>query len=222
MPRQRFSENMPLIITIVVTVLIMAIGIGLLSLSSSNQLSPEEKSDILVRDDSIIGGNPDANVTLVEFSDFQCPACATYYPELSKVKETYGDRIKFVFRHFPLRTIHPLAQLAAEASEAAAAQDKFWDYHNTLYENQKTWSVLDENGAQELFITYAENVGVEDIDQFKFDLENHTYAAKVNKDYDDAERLNIQGTPTVFIDGKRVANPTYDQISAKLDELLAE
>lgn len=222
MPRQKLNENMPLIITIVVTVLIIAVGIGLLSLSSTDQLSSEEKEKILVRDDSQKAGKTDSDITLVEFSDFECPACATYYPELARVKETYSDRIQFVFRHYPLRSIHPLAQTAAEAAESAGAQQKFWEYHNILFEKQNEWSILNENEAQQKFITYAEEVGVEDLELFTFDIENDTYTAKVNADFDDAEKLNVQGTPTVFINGKRVANPTYDQISATLDELLTE
>lgn len=215
------KEQMPLILTILITVVVLVGGIGLLAVSSGDSLSTEEKEAILVKEDSHIAGNPKSNIEVVEFSDFECSACATYYPELKQIKEEYSEDITFVYRHFPLRSIHPNAQRAAEASEAAAAQDKFWEYHDILFENQTEWATI--SNTEELnkkFTEYAKDIELEDLEKFAQDIANRTYQDRVNQDLADAESLNLRGTPTVFLNGKRTANPTYDSLSQQINELL--
>lgn len=216
------KEQMPLIMTILITVVVLVGGIGLLAVSSGDSLSTEEKDALLIKENSHVANNPEASIKVVEFSDFECSACATYYPELKQIKEEYPEDITFVYRHFPLRSIHPNAQRAAEASEAAASQDKFWEYHDILFENQTEWATI--SNTEELndkFAEYAKEVELEDLENFEQDIANRTYQEKVNQDLADAESLNLRGTPTVFLNGKRVANPTYDSLSQQINELLS-
>ncbi len=216
------KEQAPLLITIVVTTVILVAGISLLSLTSTDSLSKEAKQEILIRDHSQLFGNKESQIELVEFSDFQCPACAYYFDEIQKVKSKYKDDIKLVFRHFPLSNIHPFAIPAAEAAEAAGAQGKFWEYHELLFQNQKTWSGMTRDKFNEELIKYAQEVEVEDMVKFEEDINNRTYKSKVEKDLLDAETLNLRGTPTFFLNGDRVANPTFDNLSKEIDKLISK
>ncbi|HJT67499.1 MAG TPA: DsbA family protein [Pyrinomonadaceae bacterium] len=140
-------------------------------------------------------GPENAPVTLVEYGDFQCPYCGAAHLILREVQQTMGDRLRFVFRHFPLTQIHPFAESAAEASESAAAQGKFWQMHNLLFENQ---DLLDERNLA----AFAEQLGL-DTDQFARDLRNHTYHDRVRQDFSSGVRSGVNGTPAFFINGFR-------------------
>src|SRR3982751_2556932 len=120
-------------------------------------------------------GNENAKVTLVEYGDYECPHCGRAYPVVKKVQETMGDKLRFVFRNFPLTQIHPNALHAAEASEIAAEQGKYWEMHDILFENQ---DALDD----EDLISYAEQLGL-DVEKFREALENDTYEEKVREDF---------------------------------------
>lgn len=214
------SSNLPLIITIVFTVILLIVGIVVLSKTSTKPLSQNEKEQRLVRTDSHIKGKTDSKVTIVEFSDFECPACGKYYPEFNKIEQNYQDRVKIVYRHFPLNSIHPLAQKAAEASEAAGAQDKFWEYNSILFEKQAEWSSLSKDQAMTKFIEFAQQININDLNKFETELKNGTYTDRVNEDANDAKALNIPGTPTVFLNGEQQDNPSYDNLSKEIDKLL--
>jgi len=116
-----------------------------------------------------------------------------------QLKADYGDEMRFVFRHLPLISIHDKAQLSAEAAEAAGAQDKFWEMHDILFERQPEWSSLPEASFVEVLVNFAEEIGVADIEQFKADLENDTYAGKVLADYDEAVASGLTSTPSFVI-----------------------
>ncbi len=146
-------------------------------------------------------GPADAPVTLVEYGDFQCPYCGAAYGELKQVRASLGGALRFVFRHMPLAAIHPMAELAAEAAEAAAEQDKFWPMHDALYENQRQLSPA-------LVSTLATRLGL-DMARFTADLRSRRYAEKIRQDIAGAERSGVQGTPAFFIDG-RYYNGSYD------------
>lgn len=118
---------------------------------------------------------------------------------MEELKSNYGDEVQFVFRHLPLITIHDKAQLTAEAAEAAGAQDRFWEMHDILFERQDDWNSLPEAEMIDLLVEYAEEIGVSDIEQFRDDLENDTYADKVMADYEDAIDAQLSSTPTIFI-----------------------
>jgi protein-disulfide isomerase len=137
----------------------------------------------------------DAPVTLVEYGDYECPYCGMAYPIVKQVQAHFGDRLRFVFRNFPLGEIHPHAQHAAEAAEAAAAQGKFWEMHDRIFEHQKR--LRDEDLRD-----YAAAEGL-DADRFAVDLSGHAFAERVREDFMSGVRSGVNGTPTFFINGVR-------------------
>ena len=147
-------------------------------------------------------GSPNAAVTVEEFADFQCPSCGATYPAMHQIETLYGPRIYFIFRNFPL-AMHDKAYDAAVASEAAGMQgtDKFWAMHDLLYQNQKIWSG-DQNYKQ-VFNSYAEKIGL-NVDKFQNDMAGLATKSRVDADIARGKALNINSTPTVFINGKPV------------------
>ena len=118
---------------------------------------------------------------------------------VESLKEAYGDDLRVVYRHFPLITIHDKAQITSEAAEAAGAQGKFWEMHDLLYERQQDWSSEAEDKIVDLLVGYAEEIGVPDMEQFRTDLIENTYADKVLADYDAAVGAGLTGTPTFVV-----------------------
>jgi protein-disulfide isomerase len=168
-------------------------------------------------------GNTDAKVTIVEFSDFQCPFCKQFedntYPKLYD-EYIKTNKIKFVFRHYPLIGIHPNAQKAAEASECANEQGKFWDYHDMLFKNQSTWSPLPLADAINSFTDYAAQLGL-NTTTFRSCLDTDQLAQKVKEDSDDGDKAYVNGTPSFFINGKRlVGAQPFTQIQQLIEQEL--
>lgn len=175
-----------------------------------------------VTSEDISKGNPEAPVTLVEYADFQCPACASYASFVNQLTTDLGDNIRVVFRHFPLRSIHPNAQMASQAAEAAQAQGKFWEMHDKLYEKQQQWSNLSNKEAQTFFIDLAKELELDE-GQFATDMTSDAARDKVNTDYDSGIASNIQGTPTFFVNGKQIPNPSsYDALKRLLEDVKPE
>src|SRR5437660_1981209 len=159
-------------------------------------------------------GSPDAPVTLVEYGDFECPFCGMAYPEIKDIRARLGDRVRFVYRHFP-RPEHPHARHAAEAAECAASQgeDHFWAMHDVLFEHQQA---LDD----EHLVAYAAQLGL-DVERFSHDLEHHLYVERVHEDLESAVHNGVHGTPTFFINGQRYEGPArrddlYRAITSRL------
>jgi protein-disulfide isomerase len=158
-------------------------------------------------------GAPDARVTIVEFSDFQCPYCAEAARTMKKIKETHGTKVRVIFRHYPL-PFHERAQAAAQAALAAHAQNKFWEYHDLLFEHQSALA------AQDLE-SYAEQLKL-DVAKFREASVDSTVASLISSDVALGDAVNVRGTPTVFVNGKRLANGVdYDAVSTAVDEALA-
>jgi protein-disulfide isomerase len=164
-----------------------------------------------------IQGPADAPVTLVEYGDFECPFCGMAYTDLKEIRSRVGDRLRFVFRHFP-RPVHPHAFNAAEASECAAAQGEgyFWAMHDQLFEHQH--ALENEN-----LVDYAKSIGL-DRSRFVQDLSAHAYVRHVQDDLQGAMRSDVHGTPTFFINGTRyvgLARPDalYREILRQLGEI---
>ena len=153
-----------------------------------------------------IRGEAKARVTIEEFADFQCPPCEMLSTTLSKVKKDYGERVRIVFRNFPL-TMHQHAALAARAAEAAGLQRRFWEMHDTLYRHRTTWSGRSASDVRTLFLEYARNIGL-DAERFERDLENEEVKARVAADQERARALGVVATPTVFLNNYRLPNPT--------------
>jgi protein-disulfide isomerase len=154
-----------------------------------------------------IQGPAGAPVTLVEYGDYECPYCGAAYPIVKEVQSRLGDRLRFVFRNFPITTSHPHAERAAEAAEAAASQDRFWEMHDHLYENQQHLEDADLH-------RYAEELGL-DVASFDRDLADGAQTERVREDFMSGVRSGVNGTPTFYINGMR-----YDG-SYELESLLA-
>lgn len=153
--------------------------------------------------DWIKGDTVDPAVTIIEYGDFQCPGCAGFYPTLKQVVDTYPDDVRVVFRHFPLNSIHPNAQKAAEAAEAAGAQGKFWEFHDLLYERQQEWSSLDQAAVRDYFISLADELGL-DVARFTSEFDDGTYAEGVSASEQEAISLGLPGTPAALVNGQMV------------------
>lgn len=160
-------------------------------------------------------GPDDALVTIVEFSDFQCPACKGFNPTLTEVLKRYEKDVRVVFRQFPLRSIHPMAQKAAEAALCARDQDKFWDMHDSMFGDQRNLDIASlKNMAKEA-----------DLDTETFDacLDSGEYAPVVQADLNIGSKVGVSGTPAVFINGRVIAPgrvPSLIQMTSVIDEEL--
>jgi protein-disulfide isomerase len=141
--------------------------------------------------------NNNSPITLIEYGDYECPYTGMAYPIVKELIREFGnDKIRFVFRNFPLNDIHPHAQHAAEAAESSSAQNKFWSMHDYLFEHQKA---LDDGHLLE----YAQKVGLEDIHKFKDDVSRHVYAPLIEESLKGGIDSGVEGTPTFFINGTR-------------------
>ena len=138
-------------------------------------------------------GSHSAKVTVVEYGDFECPSCAQAYPAVKIMLKHFGDKLRFVYRHFPQREVHPHAELAAEAAEAAGAQHKFWQMHDLLFENQLH---LKANSLRQ----YAARVGL-DLERYDYEMGDHVYLQRVQEHLDSGHRSVVRATPTFFVDG---------------------
>lgn len=151
-----------------------------------------------------IQGNASSRVVLIEYGDYQCPACAFYEKFTSELVKEFKNEMVFVYRHFPLRNIHMNADLSARAAEAAGMQGAYWEMHTMLYKNQKAWERA--GNAKEIFTRYATSLGIDTV-QFARDIESAALKAKVQADYESGLRAEVNGTPTFFLNGKKIENP---------------
>src|SRR4051812_6118464 len=136
-----------------------------------------------------------APVTLLEYGDFECPHCGAAYPVLAELQQRFGDRLRFVFRHFPLTNVHPHAQAAAEASEWAAAQGRFWELHDRIYETQKQLS-------EPHLLRLARELQL-DADSLARTLKDHLFFARVKDDFLGGIKSGVKGTPAYFLNEVR-------------------
>jgi len=156
-------------------------------------------------------GDVNAKIKIIEFSDFQCPACKAAEPIINEIINKYGNNIVFYYRNFPLK-MHENSFIAAEAAECANEQGKFWEYHDVLFANQ-------DNLYKESLKEYAINIGL-DKEQFSSCLDNEETKDIILVDLNDAERLNLKGTPTFFINGREVFGANQQEIEKIIKEEL--
>lgn len=166
---------------------------------------------------SHVKGNADASVTLTEYSDFQCPACAQFYPLVQDLLKQYGDRIAFEYKHFPLISIHPYAVPAAKAAEAAGVQGKFFEMHDMLFENQNAWAK--SATPQVFFAQYAEELGL-DVVLFKQHMRASVIEDVIEAQFNEAQGLGLTGTPSFFLNGERMEFETYSDFIAAIEAAL--
>jgi protein-disulfide isomerase len=159
-----------------------------------------------------IAGNENAEVTLVEYSDLQCPSCASFEPVLKNILDEYGDQIRFEYKHFPL-PIHPFAQQAAVAAEAAGIQGEFFAYKDMLFENQQTWAAA--ASPVPFFVGYAEELDL-DIDQFRRHMNSSELRNKVQAEMSQGRELSVTGTPTFFLNGEKMIIETFQDFAEQI------
>jgi len=166
-------------------------------------------------------GEMDAPVKIVEYSDLQCPACKYYHEVILKdVFAKAGDKIYFEYRHFPLKQVHKNATIAAYASEAAGIQGKFFEMIDKLFEKQEDWSLLNEDEVKEIFISYAKEMSL-DIDKFRDDMDSVSVKEKISTSESAALRMQLSGTPSFFVNGKKIENPrSPDDFIKLIDEVV--
>ena len=168
----------------------------------------------------VIGKNS-KKVTLVEYGDFQCPACGAYYPIVKQLKAKYANDIQFQFRNFPLTQIHQNARAGSRAAEAAAKQGKFWEMHDKLYEGQSTWE--SSKNVAPIFEGYAQELGL-DMAQYKKDFAGTEVNDIINADYAEGIKLGVDSTPSFFLQGKKITeNPkTLEAFSKLIDDAIKQ
>jgi len=169
-------------------------GIAMTKGSGGNALTPP------VGERDHARGPAEAPLTLVEYGDFECPYTRRARPVVERLGRDFGDRLRFVYRHFPLTRIHPHAQHAAEAAEAAASQGRFWEMHDMLFHNQRHLDAAD-------LIRYAAELGL-DVARFERELNEHAHAGRVNDDVGSGLKSGVKGTPTFFVNGLRHDGPS--------------
>lgn len=170
---------------------------------------------------SHIEGEGTSGVTLLEFGDFQCPACKSYYPIVKAVKSEFGDKIKFQFRNFPLTNIHPNAMAAHRAAEAAGRQGKFFEMHDLLYERQDSWST--SQNPTRIFEDYATELGL-NIDQFREDMASQSVLNVINTDLKLGQDLELTATPSFILNGKKLdpAPNSADKFIQAINDAISE
>jgi Na+:H+ antiporter, NhaA family len=158
-----------------------------------------------------VRGSDDADVTLVEYGDFQCPYCGEAYPVVRELEERFGHQLRFVFRHMPLPDLHPRAPFAAEAAEAAGAQERFWEMHDRLFAHQLELSDSDLRA-------HAAAVGVSDSERFDAELRDGVHAARVEDDYRSGAQSGVPSTPRFFVNGViHLGSASYGELSEAIE-----
>jgi len=194
--------------------LVMIALLGL-SIFYSHQAGAENNEGVVVEDR--VKGNPDAEVVLVKYGDFECPYCAAAYPVVDALVEEFGDTLRFEYKHLPLSSIHPNAIPASKAAEAAGQQDKFFEYHDLLYDRQREWSRAGAPAAK--FIEYAKELSL-DMDLFKKHQNSSLLSERVRSDSREAFRRGFQSTPTFTLNGDRITYQNPAQLRALIVEAL--
>lgn len=198
-------KNLPLLIVTIFGTLALVVGVAVMFSGKSQSTSVDPA--LLITGALHSRGPENAKVTIVEFSDLQCPACKAVQPLVTQVLAQNPDTVRLVYRHFPLTSIHPYAPLAAQASEVANQEGKFWEFHDLLFEKQQEWSALSsQEEVTEKFVTYAEELGI-DKERFREKIQSDEVKQIVSKDTSLAEQLNVNSTPTFYVNGEKVPAP---------------
>ncbi len=209
-------KNREALILLMIGIPVVIVGILLASLYNRGRSSVVADDTLLIRPDSPTLGSATAPVTIVEFLDPECESCRAAFPFVKQLLEEYDERVRLVVRYFPL---HNNSVLAAAATEAAGAQGMYWEMQELLFTRQPEWGEQ-RTPQTDRFIGYATELGL-NIEQFTADLQNPDYLARVERDQADGEALGVTGTPTFFINGRRVEELSADAIIAMIEEELA-
>lgn len=210
-----------------VSVIAILTGLVLLSRQDSVDVSSVDHTKIQSTSEQSavadhVYGNKDAKVVLIEYGDFQCPGCGTFHSNFAPLMKEYEGDIAFVFRNFPLTSIHPSARAAAASAEAAGLQGKYWQMWDLIYENQTAWSSLAVSERDSRFRAYAAQLKL-DMDTFNADVQAQKVSQKINFDQSLGKENGVTGTPSLFINGKMIDSEKYsstEEIRSTLDAAL--
>lgn len=207
------------LIWIIVALVLGFGGYKLWNFINTPQRESGSESILSVKNDDWVKGNPDAKVTLIEYADFECPACKIYETDvLSKIENEYGDNLRIVFRHFPLPQ-HKNAIDGAKAAEAAGMQGKFWEMADLLYEKQSDWDTV--NNVKSKMNEYAQSLNLNN-DQFLSDYNSDIVTKSIKDNEDEAYILRVNATPTFFVNGNKAnVNNGYDDLKKAIDAALS-
>lgn len=211
-------KNLPLLLgTIIGTVVLVAVVAVLFSKGNEPKMAD---LTILMNNVHLVKGPDTAKVTVVEFGDMQCPACGTAEPLVEQMLKSHPNDVKFVFRQFPLVSIHPNAQYAAQTVEAAAAMniDSFWKMHDYLYAHQSEWADLSSADVKTKFMEYADKLQIDKTELTKR-IDDQVVKDNISTDVSDANRLGVGGTPTFYVNGQEVLAP---QLQSAVETFLAK
>ncbi|HUO50822.1 MAG TPA: thioredoxin domain-containing protein [Candidatus Paceibacterota bacterium] len=169
-----------------------------------------------------VKGDATSSVSVIEYGDFECPACGAWEPAVEQIEAVYGNRVKFVFRNFPLSQLHPNAMIAAQAAEAAGLQGKYWEMHDLLYQKQNDWvNTPNDQVVTKNFDGYAQSLGL-DVTKFNTDINSDAVKARVQRDIASGNAAQVDHTPTFFVNLQQIQNPNSPQQFAQiLDQTLA-
>lgn len=191
---------------------------GMIYLARNTSFHTASLIDAVTPTDWIRGAH-DGKTVLVEYSDFQCPACGRYEPILRQLEQEFGAKLEFAYRYFPLRQIHINAELSAAVAEAAGRQKKFWEMHDIIFDHQNDWA--ESTDARNMFIGYAQDLKL-DVEKFKADLDSRETADRIEKDFQEGERAGVNSTPTFFLNGQKIPNPqNYAEFQTVINQAIA-
>ena len=181
---------------------LILVVVGLIYLTNSPE--PESTTQLInpIPTSGWTLGNPNAPITLVEYSDFQCGNCASYHHIIKRLVKELGNDFQFIFRHYPLRS-HANARLAAQSAEAAGLQGKFWEMQDVLFMQQQKWKKIEKTAVEKAFVQYATSLGL-DAERFQRDLHSEGVIRRVNDSRQEGQAAGVTGTPTFFINSQRI------------------
>lgn len=212
---------------IIFFVIVAAVFGGLVYMSDKNQVDVSNNDGAKIQAASPesggiadhVFGNKDSKVVLIEYADFQCPGCNAAHPNVKSITEKYQDKIAFVFRNFPLTSIHPNALAAASAVEAAGLQGKYWQMNNLVFESSDQWERSTTEERTKLFVGYAKQLGL-DAEKFKADMASEKVSKKIAFDMSLGKKQNISGTPSFILNGTNISDEVVDDIMKEKGEKL--
>ncbi len=209
----------------VITGLVMVSSKEKVDVSSIDGTKIDTTSEIK---DHVIG-DVNSKIVVIEYADYQCPGCHAAYPQVKAISDEYKGSVAFIFRNFPLTSIHPNALAAASAAEAAGLQGKYWEMHDSLFLNQDTWKAASADQRDARFQALATQLGI-NIDQFRTDVTSKEIATKIDTDRALGIKMGVSSTPTIFVNGKLASEETVsnvmssngDALRDQLDRLIKE
>lgn len=202
--------------------LILALSVwGLFALSSSTPNSTADKITAPpITEDDVTIGSSSAKVTLTEYADFQCPACAAYHPIVNQLLTELDGKVYYAYRFFPLTQIHKNGMISSQAAYAAHLQGKFKEMYDMLFSTQNDWA--EANNAKDIFVEYADKLGL-DVEKFKSDMESSETKDRIAKDMGEGNSIGVNSTPTFFLNNTKITTPgTYDAFKKLIENELVE